>query len=78
MNNLARYRADPSKVRVSIRPCRGAFLIRIQSRTEGVDTSTHHSCPVTGVMIVLKTASNFMDGIDLGMGTAYPHPMIAT
>lgn len=74
-NNLARFRADPSKVRVSVRPCRGAFFIRVQSRTEGIEVSTHHSCPITGVMTVLKTASKLMDGIDLRMQWACPHPM---
>lgn len=77
-DNLARFRADPSKVRISVRPCRGAFFIRIQSRTEGIEVSTHRSCPITGVMVVLKTASKSMDGIDLGMQCAYPHPMMAT
>lgn len=75
--HLARFRADPSKVRVSVRPRDGYFLLRIEDRKDPKwnNIETVDSDPKAGLTYLLNVAEKHIDGIDLGMGGAYPHPM---
>ena len=76
-DHLARFRADPSKVRVSVRPHGESFLLRIEDRKDPKrnNVETVDSDPKAGLTYLLNVAEKHIDGIDLGMGNAYPHPM---
>lgn len=69
MSNLIRLRADPSKVRVSVRPCRGVWRARVESRLDPDrdNCETFHSDPREAVTIALDVAKDYIDGIDLGL-----------
>lgn len=75
-DSLARFRADPSKVRVSIR--RDSSLGWIASVSCLVGVGSFESCsnfPEKAVESALAQADLAgMEGIDLGMGGAYEHP----
>ena len=75
-NGLARFRADPKKVSVSVRRFMGAWLVCVSSRGPGgAAFSTRHASPKRALAIVLRMADEArLDGIDLSMGYAYPHP----
>ena len=77
-DHLARFRANPSKVRVSVRPNKGQYSAYVA----GFIKDMHYSCKATdndpekAVADALRHAEDAgMSGIDLGMGNAYPHPM---
>jgi hypothetical protein len=78
-DNLARFRADPSKVRVSVRPSDGRWRLRVESRSnpERDNAETFDSDPGMGLVYLLEVASSFIEGVDLGMEWTYPHPMKA-
>lgn len=81
---LSRFRADPKKVRVSVRRCTGPGTWR--GRTEwwyasigncqaGIFVGSPGTTPVRAVVQALGLAEERnMPGIDLGMGWAYDHP----
>lgn len=74
LDSLARFRADPRKVHVCLRPDRGGWSCRI------VISDIAHVCVwdrsgVRAVCRALGTAwKNELPGVDLGMGSSYPHP----
>jgi hypothetical protein len=76
--SLTRFRSDPSKVRVSVRPERGTFLLTIESRVNTDRIFLRYDDPVIGLDMLLKTASEHIDGIDIHMQWSYPHPMGAS
>lgn len=79
---LARFRADPSKVRVSIRRMpNGWWRATVEERDVGQNaielpfTGMHKLSPVRAVVRALLAADRAqLPGIDLGMGWAYEHP----
>lgn len=79
MNNvdsLARFRADPSKVRVSVRPHGNGFTATVASRS---DNETKFWCTDLNASIAIDAALTAagrceMEGIDLGIDYVYEHP----
>jgi hypothetical protein len=78
-NKLARFRADPSKVRVSVRPIGEAFRVNVTSRTTGtVAQATDKYIEVAIHAALLDAESIGIKGIDLELRWAYEHPMRKT
>ena len=77
VNGLARFRASPVKVRVTIHRFRDVWVVTVASRARPEQCFTScHKRPVRATYLALKQASRAeLDGIDLGMGWAYDHPM---
>ena len=76
MSRLTRFRADPRKVRVSIRQSDVGWVARVASR-DGARTISewHKLSPVRAVVKALLAAERSgLPGIDLSMGWAYDHP----
>jgi hypothetical protein len=72
---LCRFRADPAKVRVAIVPCFGGWRVTVEERETGAFVEFEGPDPQDVTMRALEIAEeNDLDGIDLGMGTAYRHP----
>ena len=76
VDSLARFRADPSKVRVSVRPCGNEFTATVASR---IDHETKFWCTDLNASIAIDAALAAahrcdMEGIDLGTQWAYEHP----
>jgi hypothetical protein len=72
-DSLARFRADPHKIRVSIRSTPNNWLASVTSLETGASfefISMDPELAVTGAL----NAMNGTDGIDLGMDWAYEHP----
>ena len=74
-----RLRADPERVRVSIRREGFAWNVRIESRSDpdmnNIHTTTNH--PRFGLKDLLQEAAKFIDGIDLDTTRAecgFVHP----
>ena len=80
-SNLARFRADPSKVRVSVRRDGDRISLCIQSRAEplcGVDVTNVSFNPSdieSKMDRLLGRADGYVEGVDVGMQWAYQHPM---
>ncbi len=74
-DNLARFRADPAKIRVSIRRSRGTWVVCVWSYQRAAGAIAEEPDPKKATLSALKRAeTRGFDGIDLGMGRAYPHP----
>lgn len=80
MPRMVRFRADPTKVRVSIRLDR-AFVMRptwtvtIQERPNGLYTVWSDADPVQAVESCLAAAKTCrLRGIDVAAKGVYPHP----
>ena len=75
-NWLARFRADPRKVRVSIRRIDDAWVAHFATRDGGVSVEGRHKrSPSRAVARALLAANRIdMPGVDLGMEWAYDHP----
>ena len=62
-----RLRADPERVRVSVRRDGSAWNVRIESRSDpnmnNIHTTTNH--PPFGLEDILREAAEFIDGIEL-------------
>ncbi len=84
---LARFRASPSKVRVSIRRLEdGVYMVTVaEKRKENPLRSSSsvilrevkacHKVPRSAILRALYEAEGAnIEGIDLGMGSAYHHP----
>lgn len=69
-----RFRADPRKVRVSIRQKGKKWLVFVQSRMTGAISSAFGQDPEVVLMRALERAKTQIDGIDLDMDWAYTHP----
>lgn len=76
MRALARFRADPSKVRVGVRAFGHLWVARVEPRgVEGAWVEAIGETPAAAVDDALEGADNEnMPGIDLGMGSSYEHP----
>ena len=76
-DHLVRFRADPSKVRVSVRPRGESFLLRIEDRRDPKrnNVETVDSDPKAGLTYLLNVAEKHIDGISLEMDHEYSHPM---
>ncbi len=77
-HDLARFRADPKKVRCSIRHKNGKWVATVAG-----DTATRHTVVCTTsrkhpddamMKSLYKAMDAGMSGIDLDMGWAYEHP----
>jgi hypothetical protein len=72
---LARFRVDPSRVRVAIRPDGAEWLATISSRETGRRVEVRAKAPRNAVVKALHTAEAAgLGGVDLGMQSAYVHP----
>lgn len=73
---LTRFRADPGKVRVSFRRCRGLWIASVESRARGPNFAAVHDDPGLALEAVLEMAEDAgLEGLDLSMGWSYEHPM---
>lgn len=73
---LTRFRADPSKVRVSIRKWGDGWFARVCSKADPTCAATATSNdPKDAVDRALKLAERLVKGVDLDMGQTYLHPM---
>ncbi len=71
--HLARFRADPSKVRVTMRPHGREWVCSIESDNGLV--IKRGTSPKKALVRALREADRAdLEGIDLGMEWAYPHP----
>lgn len=79
MKKLARFRADPSRVRVAIRRSGETWTVSVSERgaEEGdpVHRATARSPSVATLRALGSALACGMQGIDLGMDWAYDHPM---
>lgn len=75
---LARFRADPSRVRVGVRRVGALTMVTISSTTpDGPSVIAVHSGPRKALVLALREAEyHGIGGIDLAMGSAYPHPQL--
>ncbi len=72
---LARFRADPAKVRVGVRRTEQGWYVRVISRSDGRQHSAVDTGPRKALVRALRAAEAAgLPGIDLGMGWAYEHP----
>ncbi len=80
MNTLARFKADPEKVRVSIQPQKNGKLysIMISSRLDYnnyiQECDIHPANVIETIDSMLERVKNTIPGIDVGMEWAYDHP----
>ena len=74
VDSLARFRADPSKVRVSIRRDGDRWVATVSSRSSRADSRCFHADPIVATKTALRGADSHIPGIDLGMEHAYEHP----
>lgn len=75
VETLTRFRADPSRVRVSIRRIHVGWLATVRNRAVRLRTLQWHSDPTRAVMKALARAARAgVGGIDLEFQWAYPHP----
>lgn len=73
--NLARFRADPARVRVRVRQSGGVYAATIESRDQAPAWSVMSRSvdPKRAVSRALAKADG-LPGVDVGMECAYPHP----
>jgi hypothetical protein len=74
---LVRWRADPAKVRVSIRrsAAEGIWSVCVAERATGANVVGWGSSPSDLIDRMLRRAfQQSFDGIDLGLQWSYPHP----
>jgi len=72
---LARFRVDPSRVRVAIRADGSEWLATVTSRETGRRVEARGRHPRNVIMKALRTAEAVMlGGVDLGMEWSYVHP----
>lgn len=72
----ARFRANPARVRVGVRPMTDGWLATVATR-KGAPHEVRRTAatPCEAVDAALDAADAAgMDGVDLGMGWVYPHP----
>lgn len=73
--HLARFRADPSKVRVSVRRIEHGWLASVLDRATQRGAWASDDTPEGAVTsALLSAACDGTPGIDLDMGRTYPHP----
>lgn len=73
---LVRLRADPTKIRVAFRKAGDEWIVSIETRGMSKRrVRAHNRSPKKALAVALRKAEALgFDGIDLGMGWAYPHP----
>lgn len=77
MRRLARFRADPKKVRVSIQREGDFFVSSVRSRDESAPYSSFHGkskLARVAILRALRIAEGNIPGVDLSMGWTYDHP----
>jgi len=78
-NNLAKFRADPSKVRVSVRQDGSMYRATVASLLSDSCFWSTNSDPRLAVSHAIEAADACnMRGIDLDMQGEYTHPMRST
>ena len=77
VNGLARFRADPAKVRVSVRRYGQRWLATVRAAKQpAVEWSRQARHPVIAVILALRAAERGgVKGVDLDMSCSYFHPM---
>ena len=70
---LARFRADPKRVRVSVRRWQGEWIVFVVAREGTANVSRTGNTPRKALARALR-AAEWIPGVDLGMGWAYEHP----
>ncbi len=68
-----RWRADPKKIRVSIKRDGEAWSVTVKERATGLGIYSSSMDPERAVEIALSSA-HYFDGVDLDMQWAYEHP----
>jgi hypothetical protein len=72
---LVRWRANPEKIRVSIRSSNEHWQVTVTCRATGEFITCKSKIPARAIMRALRLAEKKgFDGTDLGMGWAYRHP----
>lgn len=72
---LVRWRANPEKIRVSIRSSNSGWQATVTCRATEEFVICKSKSPENAIMRALKAADKKgYDGVDLGMGWAYRHP----
>jgi hypothetical protein len=76
MRRLARFRADPSRIRVSIRPLVGGWKVTIASR-DGHQTCSDIDADLERALDRALAFAEHLEfpGIDRHMSWSYQHPM---
>ncbi len=76
--NLVRFRANPKKVRISLRQRGNEWFVTIARRPDHWRSPaiclSGASARKTLVLALHAASEANMPGIDMGMGWAYPHP----
>lgn len=74
--HLARFRADPSRIRVAVRKVGDEWAVSIETRGRSKRrVRAQHRSPKRALVIALRKAEALgFDGMDLEMGWAYRHP----
>jgi hypothetical protein len=73
-NSLARFQADPAKVRVSIRKNCLVWMATVLSRASYTSSRCFHSDPVIAIDSALLGAEPHVPGVDIGMEWTHEHP----
>ena len=72
---VARFRADPTRIRVAVRPCAAGWYAHVEDRATSRSWWATHAKPSTAVSRALRLAErDKQPGIDLAMQWTYPHP----
>ncbi len=74
-DTYARFHADPTKVKVSLRTTEEGYIATVSSRTEAQFFTGEASSPASAVKLALYAAKlGNLPGLDLGLDSAYDHP----
>jgi len=75
---LARFRADPERVRVAVRRCGSEWMASVSTRNGGQGAIEYVAFGVlaeVAVMAALGMADDYsLDGVDFDMNWTYDHP----
>lgn len=73
--SLARFRADPRLVSVSIRHCQpDSWVVTVSDRNSDKSVQLIDENPVNAVMRALARANGIIPGVDIDLQWAYEHP----
>jgi hypothetical protein len=79
--SLARFRADPRRVRVAVRRFGSCYLAMVRDRSCAYARSyeaAHVSAERAVILALEHAARSALSGVDLGMQWAYEHPWGST
>lgn len=81
MNRLMRFRVDPRKIRIRVRPIQNrnnpkTYRVRATNISGSIVYAAYlHESVTEAIMNVLDVLSNIdIDGVNTDLMTAYPHP----